>query len=153
MTVSLLHKAELKMNLPCAYYISTTEVQILVNFVLWAAIFEIQLRWSINGNWLNDLKYLDVKVHDIHLSTYSWSLNFALLLYNQLFSRNKVVDNWKLVSFSAKLIMYQLTSTNIPTYFKATQKIQGHQKLEMHWMTPNWPWTLNNDKYSALSRH
>ncbi len=27
--------------------------------------------------------------------------------------------------------------------------IQGRQKLGMHKLIPNWPWTLNDDKYSA----
>ncbi len=27
--------------------------------------------------------------------------------------------------------------------------MQGRQKLDMQWMTPTWPWILNNDEYSA----
>ncbi len=26
-------------------------------------------------------------------------------------------------------------------------RIQGRQKLEIHWITPNWIWTLNSQKY------
>ena len=32
-------------------------------------------------------------------------------------------------------------------------KIQGRQKSEMHWMTPNWTWTLNSQKYPVYIKY
>ncbi len=32
-------------------------------------------------------------------------------------------------------------------------KTQGHRKLEMHWVTPNWTWTLNSQKYSIYTKY
>ncbi len=45
--------------------------------------------------------------------------------------------------------MYKIRSTKIPDYLRK----QGRQKLEMHRMTPNWTWTLNNDKYCAGTKN
>ncbi len=32
------------------------------------------------------------------------------------------------------------------------QNIQGRRKWEMHWMPPNWTWTLNSRKYSIYTK-
>ena len=48
-------------------------------------------------------------------------------------------------------VLYNLSSTKIPEYLSENW-IQGRQKLEMHRMTPNLPWTLNGDKYSASTK-
>ena len=49
-------------------------------------------------------------------------------------------------------VTYKLSSIKIPEYLSQKQ-IQGHQKLQMHRMTPNRPWTLNSQKYSAGTKY
>ncbi len=33
------------------------------------------------------------------------------------------------------------------------QNVQGQRKSEMHWMTPNWAWRLNSQKYSIYTKY
>ena len=47
-------------------------------------------------------------------------------------------------------VRYKLSSTKIAE--NLSQSRHKVIKMEMHHMTPNWPWTLNSDKYSVCTK-
>ncbi len=84
-------------------------------------------------------------------------VRFALI-YDQLFSRHKVVENLKcteqlqtdLEHLALKHICIQWIPPLWGPYFRPFGYTTSHfqdtrfSKWEMHWMTSNWPWTLHS---------
>ncbi len=113
-------------------------------------------------NWpwtLNRDKY-SVCMKDLPLRLKSWSVS----LYDDWFSRYKIhlqtETEQLLVCEShftyAKSTLHTLNTPEAQILVSfalrlTISEIHGSQKSEMYWMTPNWTWTLNSQKYSIYT--
>ena len=108
---------------------------------------------------LNSQQY-PVYTKDLPLRPKFWSVS----LYDYSFPRYRVIKNQKCTEWpqieiehlSQKYTIYSKSSgAQIMVCLalqQAVSEIQGRQKSEMHWMTPNWTGTLNSQKYPVYTK-
>ena len=98
----------------------------LVRFAIWLAVSKIQ---HVQGQQKSEMHWTE---------NLPWTLNSQKYsIYTKCLPHEAQI----LVDFTLRLAVSEI------------QHVQDWRKSEMHWMNPNWTWTLNSQNYSRYTKY